>query len=246
MSQSPREKLLLKKVKSQVDDPALVELRRAQLTKAAIELFSERGYHPTHVREIAERAGVSIGLIYQYVGDKEDLLFLALLEVLDSYKRRIPLALEGVEAPLDRFCTAVRTYCRVNGESAEATVLAYRETKSLGKERRSLIKQKEIETNELIAACIRDCVAAKLFAEIHVELFTYQIVMFCHAWALKAWRFRGRMTVDTYVDEGLRLMLNAVLTSRGAREFQVSKHRGRLVPAASKRTISANGPRPAS
>jgi TetR/AcrR family transcriptional regulator, cholesterol catabolism regulator len=43
--------------------------------------------------------------------------------------------------------------------------------------------------------------------------------MFRHAWALKAWRFRGRMTVDQYVDRGLALMLGPVLTPRGRRQI---------------------------
>ena len=210
-------------IKSKVDDPELVQRRRQQLTEAAIELFSERGYHTTTIRDVAERASVSIGLIYQYVEDKEDLLYLALAQVLDSYKARIPQALEGVSDPLDRFCTAVRTYCRVNGESVAATVLAYRETKSLRKERRNLIKQTEVETNELIAAGIRDCIQAGLFDEVDVELFTYQIVMFSHGWALKAWRFARRMDVEEYVDRGLRLMLRAVLTARGERALRQSR-----------------------
>jgi len=209
-------------IKSKVDDPELVQRRRQQLTAAAIELFSERGYHTTTIRDVAERANVSIGLIYQYVEDKEDLLYLALAQVLDSYKARIPEALAGVTEPLDRFCTAVRTYCRVNGESVAATVLAYRETKSLRKERRNLIKQTEVETNELIAACIRDCVEAGLFEEVDVELFVHQIVMFSHGWALKAWRFAREMDVDEYVDRGLALMLRQVLTARGERRRRVS------------------------
>jgi AcrR family transcriptional regulator len=210
-------------VKSKVDDPALVERRRSQLTAAAIAAFAEKGYHPTTIRDVAERAGVSIGLIYQYVQDKEDLLFLALVAVLESYRQEIPRALEGIADPLERFCAAVRAYCQVNGASVEATVLAYRETKSLRKERRNLIKQMEVETNELIEACIRDCIEAGLFVEdLDVELFTYEIVMFSHAWALKAWRFHGRLTVDEYVDRGMRLMLSAVLTSRGERRLRQS------------------------
>lgn len=202
------------------DDGALVERRRAQLTSAAVACFSERGYYATAIRDVAERAEVSIGLIYHYVTDKEDLLFLALQEVLDSYQRQIPAALEGITDPLERFCAAVRSYCRVNGESVEATVLAYRETKSLRKSRRNVIKQKELDTNEIIAACIRDCIGAGLFDDdIDVELFTYQIVMFSHAWALKAWRFKDRMSVDQYVDRGLALMLRSVLTSRGKRQL---------------------------
>jgi TetR/AcrR family transcriptional regulator, cholesterol catabolism regulator len=206
-------------VKSKVEVPALVEKRRGQIIAAAIELFGKRGYHVTTIRDIAKRADVSIGLIYQYVSDKEDVLLLALIEVLDSYQRAIPAALADLDKPLERFCAAVRAYCTVIEEKGEATVLAYRETKSLRKPRREFIKQKELETNELIAACIKDCVAGGLFEKVDVELFTYQIVMFSHAWALKAWRFRRLMSVEQYVRRGLKLMLGPVLTTRGQREF---------------------------
>jgi len=210
-------------VKSKVEVPELIEKRRAQIIKAAIELFGKRGYHVTTIRDIAKRANVSIGLIYQYVSDKEDVLFLALIEVLDSYQRGIPAAITDIEEPLARFCGAVRAYCEVNDQKGDATVLAYRETKSLRKDRRDLIKRKELETNRLIEACINDCIKAGLFEKVDVELFTYQIVMFSHAWALKAWRFRRLMTLDQYVRRGLRLMLGPVLTKRGERVFSTLK-----------------------
>jgi len=54
---------------------------------------------------------------------------------------------------------------------------------------------------------------------VNIELFTYQIVMFSHAWALKAWRFRKLMSLQDYVERGLLLMLNPVLTPRGKRKF---------------------------
>jgi AcrR family transcriptional regulator len=215
-------------VKSKVEVPELVEKRRAQFIDAAISLFGQHGYHVTTIREIALAAKVSIGLIYQYVEDKEDILFLALITVLDMYKQEIPAALEGVDDPLQRFRTAVHTYCRVVDKNVNATVLAYRETKSLRKERRALIQQKELETNALIAACIEQCIAAGLFdKETDVELMTYQLVMFSHAWALKAWHFRGMMSVDSYVDRGLDLMLGSVLTPSGQRAHARESMRAR-------------------
>lgn len=217
------------KIKTTVEDTALVERRRAQLTQAAIACFSERGYHPTTIRDVAERADVSIGLIYQYVGDKEDLLFMALQEVLDSYMRQIPLALDGKTDPLQRFCAAVQAYCRVNGTSVEATVLAYRETKSLRKERRMAIMQMEQATNGLLAACVRDCVAAGLFEEVDIDIFVYQIVMFCHTWALKAWHFARMMDVDTYLERGLRPLLRGVLTRAGTRRLQALHAKGMVL-----------------
>ncbi len=207
-------------IKTTVEDLALVERRRAQLTRAAIACFSENGYHSTTIRDVAERAEVSIGLIYQYVGDKEDLLFMALQEVLEAYQREIPLALEGIGEPLQRLRTAVRTHCRINGDAVDATVLAYRETKSLRRERRNAIKQKELDANALIAACVRDCIESGLFGDIDTDMFVYQIVMFSHTWALKAWHFGKLMDVGTYVDRGLRLMLRGVLTAAGERTLR--------------------------
>jgi AcrR family transcriptional regulator len=204
-------------VKSKVEDRALVGRRRQQIVKAAIERFGKQGYHATTISDIAERAGVSVGLIYQYFGDKEDVLFLAIVDVLDSYLERIPLAVGGSGDPLERFRAAVHAYCSVIDANVDATVLAYRETKSLRKARRNLIKQRESETNALIAGCVRECIRAGVFARVDVELLTYQIVMFAHAWALKAWHFRGKMTVDQYVDRGLEVMLNQVLATRGRR-----------------------------
>lgn len=202
-------------VKSKIADPELVEWRRAQIINAAVDLFGRQGYHATKMRDIADKAGVSIGLIYQYVQDKEDVLFLTILEVLNSYLREVPAAVSDETEPLMRFRRAIHAYCMVNHVNADATVLAYRETKSLAPERRDLIKEKELETNKMIEVFVRDCEDAGLFEPVDTELFVYQIVMFSHTWALKAWRFRKLMTVNEYVERGLGLMLNATLTPHG-------------------------------
>lgn len=231
---------LVGKIKSTVEDPVLVERRRAQITDAAIHVFSKMGYYPATIRDVANKANVSVGLIYQYFEDKEDLLFLALIEILDAYKRQIPVALAKADDPLMRFCTAVRTYCVTHGQSVDATVLAYRETASLSKARRNVIKQMEIETNELIAACIRECIAAGVFQEAtDVEFLCYQVIMFSHAWALKAWNFAGRMKVDEYVDRGLNLMLNGVLTTKGARQWRQMDEASATATPRVQRTVRA-------
>jgi TetR/AcrR family transcriptional regulator, cholesterol catabolism regulator len=144
MSHSPIEKhksTLLDGIKTTVDDPVLLARRRKQITDASIQVFRRLGYHPATIRDVAKQADVSVGLIYQYIGDKEDLLFLSLVEILSDYKKGIPRALEGIFDPLERLCTAVRAYCRVHDAPEAATVLAYRETASLRKERRNAIRR---------------------------------------------------------------------------------------------------------
>jgi TetR/AcrR family fatty acid metabolism transcriptional regulator len=45
------------------------------LLDAAIQVFSQKGYHEATISEIARRANVSDGILYQYFENKEDLLF---------------------------------------------------------------------------------------------------------------------------------------------------------------------------
>ena len=48
--------------------------RRNQILEAAVMCFLERGYHQTGVRDIAARAGVSLGNLYNHFPGKHDVL----------------------------------------------------------------------------------------------------------------------------------------------------------------------------
>jgi AcrR family transcriptional regulator len=61
--------------------------RKRQLIDVAVQLFSERGYHATRVRDICDRAGVAKGLFYWYFPTKLD-LFAELVRTMRSSLRR--------------------------------------------------------------------------------------------------------------------------------------------------------------
>ncbi|MBF0167760.1 MAG: TetR/AcrR family transcriptional regulator [Alphaproteobacteria bacterium] len=206
-------------VQSLVTDAVLVQKRRAQIIAAAVDLFSRQGYYKTTIQDVAKKAGVSAGLIYQYVRDKEDVLLLSVLDVLESYKQEIPTAIQGLTDPLERFQAAIYAYCRVVDQRREATVLAYRSTKSLSHERRQLIMACEIETNALIAQCLRDCIEAGLFRQVDVDLVTYHFVSLAHSWALKYWRLSQITNFERYVREGFDFLVQGLLTDKGKRKF---------------------------
>jgi AcrR family transcriptional regulator len=214
-------------VESLVSDPRLVEERRGQVVRAAVKLFSEQGYYTTTIQQIAREAGVSTGLVYQYFRDKDDVLLLALMLVLDSYEQEIPRRLEGVEHPVDRLCEAIRTYCTIVDRWRDATVLTYRSTKSLRAERRALIMEGETRTNRMLEACIRACIEAGHMRPLNEQLLAYSHVMFCHAWALKHWALRDRYTLEQYVIEGLRLLVEPFLTATGLAARAAAMRRNR-------------------
>lgn len=206
-------------VKSQVLDTELVELRREQIVAAAVELFSKQGYYKTTILEIARKAGISVGLIYQYARTKEDVLFLTLMSVLDSYKREIPSA-DDRDPPLASLWKALNAYVRVIDRRRSAAVLAYRSTKSLPTAQRRMIMHLEIETNELLAERVEACVAAGVFRKIDVDLTVYQLVMHAHAWALKHWRLKEITTLDRYIRAGFDAVVRTCATAEGLATYE--------------------------
>lgn len=49
--------------------------RSAQIRRAALKLFNEKGFSATRLEDVAEEAGISKGTIYLYFENKEDLFF---------------------------------------------------------------------------------------------------------------------------------------------------------------------------
>lgn len=207
-------------VLSQANDVDLIERRRAQIVRAAVSLFARQGFYRTTVQEIARKANVSAGLIYHYARTKEDVLLLALLHVLDTYRAVVPAALEGVTDPLARVRTALSAFCHVVSDNLDATVLVYRSTRSLPAEQRDMIKRREIETNEIIAQTIRACIAAKLFRETDVDFVTYQLVMNIHMWALKHWHFKSRFDIEGFIVESFDFFVHALATPKGLKAYE--------------------------
>lgn len=63
------------------------EAARAEIVSSAMVLFAQNGYGPTTTRMIAQRAGISTGLMYHYFDGKESLLiavFESCMGILDA------------------------------------------------------------------------------------------------------------------------------------------------------------------
>lgn len=76
------------------DSPTKGEATRLAVEDAAIELFMEQGYHATSMRQIADRAGLALGGIYNHFASKDE-IFEAIIVDKHPYKRILPLVLEA-------------------------------------------------------------------------------------------------------------------------------------------------------
>jgi len=62
------------------------------IEKIALELFAIQGYHATTIAQIAEKARISKGLLYNYYKSKEHLLDSVIMKVFDEIMRIVQLS----------------------------------------------------------------------------------------------------------------------------------------------------------
>lgn len=77
-----------------------VKLKKGEVTRlavedAALELFMEQGYHATSMRQIADKAGLALGGIYNHFKSKDE-IFEALVVDKHPYRKVLPL-IQGAE-----------------------------------------------------------------------------------------------------------------------------------------------------
>jgi len=74
------------------------EGNEARILRAALELFSTKGFEGTGLRELAAAAGVNHSLVLYHFGSLEGVWKVVLGELVDDYKRRVRQRLAGLTA----------------------------------------------------------------------------------------------------------------------------------------------------
>lgn len=57
-----------------IHNPEQTKKRRLQIIEAAAKAFASTGFHQTNMRQIADSAGFSVGNLYRYFSNKEELI----------------------------------------------------------------------------------------------------------------------------------------------------------------------------
>jgi AcrR family transcriptional regulator len=78
------------------------DLSRAQLLDAAEEIFGRKGYHETTLKEVAELAEFSVGSVYSFFENKEDLYVSVFVRRGDEYMPRLRAVLSDGTEPLEQ------------------------------------------------------------------------------------------------------------------------------------------------
>lgn len=207
-----------------VKNKDLVSKRREQIVLAAIKLFSQKGYFKTTLKDLAEETGLSHGSIYDYVGFKEDIIYLIhdflagmAMESLESISREI-------NDPIEKLHRMISVEFRTMNQWSNALLLLFREShvvkkdhlsQMLGKERWHLTKFEEV---------LQECMDKGVLQECNIRIVSNAIKGMIDSYVLKRWDLRGYASASEFEKFILEMIFKGLSISGDyPRSFQGSK-----------------------
>jgi AcrR family transcriptional regulator len=204
-----------------VGDADLVERRRAQIVEAATRLVARQGFAKTVVRDIAEEANISVGLVYEYVRSKEDILFLIYEHWSRVWGEGLEKAISRGKDPLDQLMSAVSFLVGTADKHTDVTHLFYRESGHLSEYGTDQAKQTEREMVDRLTAILEAAVEAELLRpETDCLAVATSLILLSHGWVLKGYLLRKGRTPAAYAASLVETAVNGWATPAGRRAWE--------------------------
>jgi len=98
------------------------EERIEKITKAALDVFSLKGYSSTSVDQVAAAAKIAKGTIYEYFETKEKLYIAAVMLFVTEFESSVKALLKDTDDPLTQLITFTKSSLELCDRSDSATV----------------------------------------------------------------------------------------------------------------------------
>lgn len=151
--------------------------RRAQIEEAASELFRERGYAATSVRDIAHALNLQGGSLYAHMASKEDVLWSIVCRAADRFNAEVgPVAHDSSRTPRDRLREMIRRHVGVVTSSQKDAAVFLDEWRFLSRDRRAEMSRRRDEYESLFRTVIGDGIDTAEFRAVDARVTSMAIL----------------------------------------------------------------------
>jgi len=205
-----------------IRDSGVLTERRSQIAEAALDLFLGSGYHNTNVREIALASKISVGSLFNYFTNKEEILFY----VLDHGHKAIETGLTELTDKLNQWISESRSaeevmaeicarYIWMTHQSRRFTLLAYQETKSLVAKSREELFERERRVLAMLERAVLYGADQGAWSAQDARLKASAVVMIGHSWAIRQWLWRREIpSIEEFINRNVGIVLDLVSGKR--------------------------------
>jgi AcrR family transcriptional regulator len=175
--------LLEKVVEGDVEDVGRMITRpstRDKILNAALDVFSEKGFHLSTVDEIAEQAGVGKGTLYRYFVNKET-LFNELVRIrLEELEKSVQAVLDGQDDVLTMIVKYLRAYFEFFDRNRRLYSLIMRERLDVGEQVQDFYVKKVMRRIPILKRKIYEASQQGILKDVDFQTVFYGVMGFIH------------------------------------------------------------------
>lgn len=190
-------------------DDSVAGDRRDQIRQLAAEMFFERGYEATTMRELAAAIDIKTASLYYFFPNKEQILF----ELIESVVKQLTLGAKHLtnreKTPEHRLAGLVVNHVVLHAMRPKESTLGDSELRSLTKKHLQANIRRRDAYEQLVVGVIEDGAAADKFDLIDTQMTAYAVI--AHSSHVGTWyQPTGRLSLTqvaaTYVGLALRMV----------------------------------------
>lgn len=169
----------------------LVMRRQEQVLSAATKLFIKKGFHKTTVRDIARESGLGIGPIYDYVKNKEEILFMIHSRILNQIYKGLEKSMFGEEDSKEKLRGMIEFLFNMCDRHQNLVMLIYQESHILSNAMQKKIMAGEKKSIVFFEKVLEEGIKNKVFAKCNTKFTANMIIAMVHGWVLKRWDLKN-------------------------------------------------------
>jgi AcrR family transcriptional regulator len=190
----------------------LVKERRALIVQNALKLFLEKGYDRTTIRELSKSCGMTEGTIYRYIGSKDDILHLLILDTNVNFIENFLKGLGDVSTVV-ALKECIRIYYTWCDDASDNNIFYNREIINFSEPDRHTLLKSQADYIKFFKKLIEMGVSEGVFKAKDPLLIAHNIVMHGFDWGLRRWFLRSFFTLEKYIELQTELVMGSLSVS---------------------------------
>lgn len=213
--------------------------RVEDIIRAALEVFSQKGYGQTSVDQIAAAASLSKGTLYEYFSSKEELYMASVMAFVEEFEAAVAALLKPIDDPFLKLITYLGfslEFCR-DENSASVRILndLMQQTildDGVFAKRKYLIREMMLGIREILTGLLLEGVSKGIFRPDiakDAEVFATNMLAFIDGASLHYLMTKNYFELPLQLAHGVKIMANHILLAQDAYDIDelISQNIGR-------------------
>jgi AcrR family transcriptional regulator len=188
---------------------AIQRMERADIFKVIAELFKEKGFYNTSIKDISEKVGLKGGSLYYHIKSKEDALFEICEDAINRLFSELEKTVQADDDPKTKLTKIVENHIKYFINNFYETSVFLIETKALGDKYQEMYTDKRDRFESHIRNVLREGMTKGVFRKGDVKLMAFAILGMLN-WMVIWYNPEGKWGANKIKNEFLQMIFSGI------------------------------------